>query len=266
MRDLKQITSAENPRFKALLKLMQSSRERRKAGLSLLDGVHLIQAYRDHLGLPEEVVVSKSALNNPEIYKLINDLSKITPLVLSDELFHRLSTVTTPTGMIAAVKTPRLLTIPDDPGPCVLLEGIQDPGNLGSILRSAAAAGMRDVFLSGNSVHSWSPRVLRAGMGAHFMLRIYEDVDLLALMEGFRGRVIATSHHSSQSVFETDLTGKVGLLFGSEGTGLSQGLLAAAHNVVAVPMPGKTESLNAAAAAAVCLFERVRQMRVSGKP
>lgn len=264
MRDLKQITSADNPRFKALLKLMQSSRERRKAGLSLLDGVHLIEAYRDHLGLPEELVVSKSAANNPEIYKIINELSKITPLMLSAELFNRLSTVTTSTGVIAVVKTPRLLTLPDDPGPCVLLEGIQDPGNLGSILRSAAAAGMRDVFLSGNSVHSWSPRVLRAGMGAHFMLRIYEAVDLLALIKGFSGQVIAASHHSSQSVFETDLTGKVGLLFGSEGTGLSQELLAAAHHVVAIPMPGKTESLNAAAAAAVCLFERVRQMRVSG--
>lgn len=258
---MKYITSADNPRFKALLKLMQSSRERRKAGLSLLDGVHLIETYRDHLGLPEEVVVSKSGLKNHEINNLINELRELPPLLLSDELFYRLSSVATPTGVIAAVRTPQPQDMLDDPGPCVLLEGIQDPGNMGSILRSAAAAGMRDVFLSRNCVHSWSPRVLRAGMGAHFMLSIYEGVDLLALTKRFRGRVIATSHHSSQSVFETDLTGKVGLLFGSEGTGLSQELLAAAHDVVAVPMPGKTESLNAAAATAVCLFERVRQMR-----
>lgn len=265
MRELKHITSAENPRFKALLKLMQSSRERRKAGLSLLDGVHLIEAYRDHVGFPEEVVVSKSGLENSEILNLINKLCKNKPLALSDELFSRLSTVTTPTGIIAAVKTPRLPAIPDDPGPCVLLEGIQDPGNLGSILRSAAAAGMHDVFLSRNSVHSWSPRVLRAGMGAHFMLRIYEGVDLPEIIKAFRGRIIATSHHSSHSIFDTDLTGKIGLLFGSEGTGLSPELLAAAHEAAAIPMPGKTESLNAAAAAAICLFERVRQMRPGGR-
>ena len=265
MRDLKVIHSAENPRFKALLKLMQSSRERRKQGLSLLDGVHLITAYHAHLGLPEQVVVSKSGLGNSEISNIINSLQSISPLVLSDELFRRLSSVETPTGIIAAVKTPRIQTVPDDPGPCLLLEDIQDPGNLGSILRSTAAAGISEVFLSGNCVHSWSPRVLRAGMGAHFMLRIYENVDLLALMTKYRGRVIATSHRSPQSVFAADLTGKVALLFGNEGSGLSQELLAAAHAVVAVPMPGKTESLNAAAAAAICLFERVRQMGVSAK-
>jgi TrmH family RNA methyltransferase len=186
-------------------------------------------------------------------------------LVLSDELFRRLSSVATPTGIIAAVKTPRIPVLPDDPGPCLLLENIQDPGNLGSILRSTAAAGIDEVFLSGNCVHSWSPRVLRAGMGAHFMLRIYENVDLLALIKGYRGRVIATSHHASQSMFATGLTGRIALLFGNEGSGLSHELLAAAHTVVAIPMPGKTESLNAAAAAAVCLFERVRQIAVSSE-
>jgi len=259
------ISSAENPRFRSLLKLMQSSRERRKQGLSLLDGVHLIAAYYEHLGTPEQIVVSKTGLSNHEIVNIINDIKSISPLVLSDELFRRLSSVATPTGIIAAVKTPRIQAVPDDPGPCVLLEDIQDPGNVGSILRSTAAAGVGEVFLSANCVHSWSPRVLRAGMGAHFMLRIYENADLLALIRGYRGRVVAASHHSSQSVFATDLTGKVALLFGNEGSGLSQELLATAHAVVAIPMPGNTESLNAGAAAAICLFERVRQLHASGK-
>lgn len=258
---MKHITSADNPRFKALLKLMQSSRERRKRGLSLLDGAHLIAAYRDHLGLPEEIVVSKSGCDNNEIINIINKLTGLVPLVLSDELFHGLSSVATPTGVIAIVKTPRLPSVPDDPGPCVLLEGIQDPGNLGSILRSTAAAGIKEVFLSRHCAHSWSPRVLRAGMGAHFMLKVYEDVDLPALMKRFRGRVIATSHRSPLPIFDADLKGKIALLFGNEGSGLSPGLQAMAHAVVAIPMPGKTESLNAAAAAAVCLFERVRQLK-----
>jgi TrmH family RNA methyltransferase len=263
---MKLVTSAENPRFKALLKLMQSSRERSKQGLSLLDGAHLVVAYRDHVGRPEQLVVSKSGLENSEINNIINSLDHISALVLSDELFHRLSSVATPTGVVVAVKTPRLAPVPNDPGPCVVLEGLQDPGNMGSILRSAAAAGIKQVFLSRDCVQSWSPRVLRAGMGAHFMLGIYENVDLPALIGNFSGRVIATSHRSPHAVFDTDLTGKVALLFGNEGTGLTPELQAAAHAVVTVPMPGKTESLNAAAAAAICLFERVRQMRESGKP
>lgn len=261
---MKTITSADNPRFRVLLALLQSSRERRKAGLSLLDGVHLIKAYRDNLGLPEYMAVSRAGLENPEIADLLHGLGAVEIFALSDALFGRLSSVATPTGIIAAVKTPRARAIPDDPGACVLLEDIQDPGNLGSILRSAAAAGMREVFLSRHSVHSWSPRALRAGMGAHFMLSIFEDVDLAQFIRNYRGRVIATSGNARCSLFSADLTGKIGLLMGNEGNGLSRELLLAAHETIAIPMPGAAESLNVAAAAAVCLFERVRQLG-SGK-
>ncbi len=147
-----------------------------------------------------------------------------------------------------------------------MLEDIQDPGNLGSILRSAAAAGMQHVFLSAHSVHAWSPRVLRAGMGAHFMLRIYEQCDLPALARGFKGKVIATSQRAKNSVFDADVAGNVAFVFGNEGAGMSAALAAAAHEVVAIPMPGNVESLNIAAAAAVCLFERVRQQHAADKP
>ncbi|HSQ04408.1 MAG TPA: RNA methyltransferase, partial [Burkholderiales bacterium] len=145
----------------------------------------------------------------------------------------------------------------------LLLEDIQDPGNLGSILRSAAAAGVGQVVLSRGSVHAWSPRVLRAGMGAHFALQIHEDADLLKSVTAFRGRVVATRQDAPRVVFDADLTGTVALLFGNEGGGLPASLLQAAHDVVSIPMPGKSESLNVAAAAAVCLFERVRQERAA---
>jgi TrmH family RNA methyltransferase len=144
---------------------------------------------------------------------------------------------------------------------CVLLEDLQDPGNLGAILRAAAAAGVRHVLLSKNSVHAWSPRVLRAGMGAHFMLQIHEQVDLLAAAALFDGQVLATSRRALQSVFDADLRGKVAFAFGNEGAGLSQPLKSAAHAEISIPMPGRTESLNVASAVAVCLFERVRQLR-----
>ena len=252
------ITSPDNPRFRALLKLQQSSRERRKANRSLLDGVHLATAYLRHIGVPEELVVSASGLANAEIGALVAQTG-LTVLVLSDGLFRELSSVTTPTGIVAVVQTPRPAAPPETPGPCVMLEDIQDPGNLGSILRSAAAAGVDEVYLSQRCVHAWSPRVLRAGMGAHFALRIYENVDLAAVIQRYQGTVFATKRGAPLAVFSADLRGRAGLLFGNEGAGLSAMLERLAHQIVSVPMPGNVESLNVAAAAAVCLFERVRQ-------
>jgi TrmH family RNA methyltransferase len=141
-----------------------------------------------------------------------------------------------------------------------MLEDIQDPGNLGSILRSAAAAGMRDVYLSRGCVQAWSPRVLRAGMGAHFALNLYEGVDLLGIVRGYTGKVLAAAGDGATPYYSADLKGQVALLFGNEGAGLTSELRDAAHASISIPMPGNAESLNVAAAAAVCLFERVRQM------
>jgi TrmH family RNA methyltransferase len=180
---------------------------------------------------------------------------------VGDALFGGLSSVATPTGILTVVETPCPQSVPPDMDACVMLEDLQDPGNLGSILRSCAAAGVRHVLLSKGSVQAWSPRVLRAGMGAHFMLSIHERADLRAAARDFPGRLIATRALAPRTVFDTDLTGRLGFIFGNEGAGLSTGLLETAGSVVSIPMPGAAESLNVAAAAAICLFERVRQLR-----
>ncbi len=258
---MKPITSAENPRFRALLKLVQSARERRTAGLSLLDGIHLVAAYAERIGKPNEIVLSRSGAENAEVIQLLARLNAGQVMVLPEMLFRQLSSVATPTGIIAVVPTPRHALPQVLEGACVWLEDIQDPGNVGSILRSAAAAGIANVCLSRHSVHAWSPRVLRAGMGAHFALHVMEGVDLLALARGYAGRIIATGVSSGKPVFDADLSGEVALLFGNEGAGLSPSLAALAHETVHIPMPGHAESLNVGAAAAVCLFERVRQLR-----
>ena len=258
---MKRITSADNPQFRNLLKLAHSSRDRRKAGLSLLDGVHLVSAYREHFGTPVQVAVCESALHDAEILHVLDSLKPLAPLLLTDGLFAELSTVAMPTGIMASIETPRAPAFPEKLGTCVLLEDIQDPGNLGSILRSAAGAGIKHVCLSKTSVHSWSPRVLRAGMGAHFMLSIHEQCDLGEIVRGFSGRAIATSMDAGRSLFDTDLTGDVALIFGNEGAGVTPELQALAHQAVMIPMPGPIESLNVGAAAAICLFERVRQIK-----
>ena len=254
------IRSADNPRFKALLKLVQSSRERKRAGLSVLDGVHLVAAYREHVGLPEELVVSAAGSAAAEIRAIVGKAAPLEPVVLADSLFAKLSSVATPTGILGVVRTPRPEPVPPRTGPCLMLEELQDPGNLGSILRSAAAAAIPRVLLSKNAVQAWSPRVLRAGMGAHFLLRIHEGVDLIAAARLYEGRVIAASQRAPRALYQEDLRGDAALVFGNEGGGVSEPLLAAAHAMVSIPMPGGTESLNVAAAAAVCLFERVRQL------
>ena len=256
---MKLITSADNPQFKALLKLVHSSRERRLAGLSLLDGVHLFQAYQTRFGAPVQLILSQAGQAVSEIQALISLQSTANTLLLNDTLFKQLSSVATPTGIIAVIKTPRLEALPSTLDTCVMLDDVQDPGNLGSILRSCAAANVKQIFLSKQSVNAWSPRVLRAAMGAHFSLEIYERIDLIALARSYPGRVLATQQKAAQSVFNTDFSGKVALVFGNEGAGVSKDLINCSHASVFIPMSAATESLNVAAAAAICLFERVRQ-------
>lgn len=258
------ITSTDNPRFRELHRVATSARERRKSGLTVLDGIHLVEAFQAQGGRPEILAVPGGGPPSPAVQQLLAVQNPAGVLVVSPALFRQLSTVDTPTGILALIRKP-VLPPPDRPaGPCVVLEDIQDPGNLGSVLRSAAAAGVTAVYLSPRSADAWSPRVLRAGMGAHFLLHLHEGVDLGVFARQFNGRLIAAHREARQSVFDTDLTGPVGLVFGNEGAGLSRKLLERTSTVVQIPMPGGTESLNLAAAAAVCLFERVRQQALPG--
>ena len=256
---MKHIASRDNPFVKSLVKLSQSARERKKQGLILIDGIHLVDVYRQCIGAPQAIVVSESGLANAEIAALLKKFDGVGVTTVADGLFKEISTLVTPGGVLAVVTTPVPERIPAGLAFCVMCEGIQDPGNLGSILRSAAAAGVEHVFLSKDCAFAWSSRVIRAGQGAHFLLSIHEGADLAGLAGNFPGRVVATSLSATTNLFDTDLTGPLALLIGNEGAGLSEELLALASHRVKISMPGGMESLNVAAAAAICLFERVRQ-------
>lgn len=253
------ISSTANPRFRELLKLAESSRARREARRTLLDGTHLVAACKAAGVVPELLIAGPEPERSPEVASLLVGFSTVPLLELSAGLLRRLSPVETPTGILALIPTPDPRDLPARPGPCVLLDQVQDPGNLGSILRSTAAAGIRQAYLSPGCADAWSPRVLRAGMGGHFLLELHEGVDLAAFARGYPGRIIATGLSTERSLYDEDLTGLAGFAFGNEGSGLSRELLDAATTVISIPMPGRTESLNIAAAVAVCLFERVRQ-------
>ncbi len=257
------ITSRDNPFFKQLVKLGSSARQRKISNQTLLDGSHLIQSYYVALGAPQCLIISKSGYDSNEIKTLFHDIqskqkTKIT--LLSDALFQQLSPVTTPTGIMAIIAIPKSKPRANIYNPFqVMLEAIQDPGNLGSILRTSAAAGVNNVYLSKDCADVWAPKTLRAAMGAHFLLHIQENSDLFTIAQQLDGKIITTSLQAKKSLYQTTLTDSVTFIFGNEGTGLSDTLLNVTNEVITIPMPGKTESLNVASAAAICLFERVRQ-------
>src|SRR5471030_1048596 len=240
---MKTITSRDNAQYKELKQLAGSSQARRKAGRTLLDGVHLCQTWIQLRGLPEQCVVSASALANPEVADIVGQLEAGVGLMFL---------IATPERAV-----PEALSVS-----AVLLDNVQDPGNVGSILRSAAAAGIGQVYCSAGTAFCWSPKVLRAAMGAHFVLDIFEDVDLAPLVSGARIATLATSGYATQRLYDVDLRQPVAWLFGHEGQGVADDLLAMATHQVVIPHLGQVESLNVAACAAVCFFEQVRQNQV----
>jgi len=257
MSTFKHITSADNPQFKQLKKLAGSARERRKTGQTLLDGVHLLHALADAGGMPELLVVREGGAHDAEIARCLARFAGVPTLLLAPALFAAIAPVETPTGVLALLNI--AASSPGDYRCAVLLENIQDPGNLGSIVRTAAAAGCDAVFLSRGCAEAWSPKALRAGMGAHFSVAIFEQQELVDVARRFPS-VLATRLDATHSLYDVDLRGATAFLFGNEGAGLSAELSACATQQVRIPMPGKVESLNVAAAVAVCLFERVRQL------
>jgi len=258
-------TSRHNPRLAAAARLLASSRDRRKSGRCVLEGEHLAAVYWDRHGPPETLIVSEDATRRDAVQRLIAR-DPAHALIVPVATFSELATLPADVGVLAVVPTPTPQIGPAGDF-CVLLEDLQDPGNVGSILRSAAAAGVQHVLMSKHCAFAWSPKVLRAAQGAHFMLEIYEDVDLAAWARAYAeagGRVVVTSVKGGEPLYSVPLAGRVAFAFGNEGAGVTQALARAATSHATIPMPGGMESLNAAAAAAVCLFEAVRQRSAGG--
>jgi TrmH family RNA methyltransferase len=261
--NLKPISSRDNPLYKQLKQLAGSGAARRKAGLSLLDGVHLAQSYLQAVGQPQLCIVSESGRANPEVAAILAQCNTAGAgtacILLPDALYAGLSQVEHGVGLLFSIAVPQPALPPKLTQSAVLLDNLQDPGNLGSILRSAAAAGIRQIFCSAGTASAWSPKVLRAGMGAHFLLEIFENVDLPACAQHAEVPLLATSSYAQTSLFEADLRRPVAWLFGHEGQGVAQDLLDCATTQIVIPHLGAMESLNVAAAAAVCFFEQLRQ-------
>ena len=256
----KHITSRDNPIFKQLKRLAESSRERRKEGKTLLDGAHLVNDYMQAFGEPLQLIIAEGQ-SSREVTGMIQDLSEVPTIMVTTLMFAELSPVVSPTGLVAMVNTPTIPP-PEKIDFALMLEDIQDPGNLGSLFRSAAAAGVNIVYLSQGCAEAWSPKALRGGQGAQFRLPIMERADLIAEIQAFKqaqnGQVLATTMQG-ESLFQQDLKTSTAFIMGNEGAGLSPSIIDASTRRVSVPMKDSVESLNVTSAASVCLFETFRQ-------
>ncbi|MCE2831642.1 MAG: RNA methyltransferase [Oxalobacteraceae bacterium] len=278
---LRSIQSRDNAQYKQLRQWASSAQARRKSGMTLLDGVHLCEAWLQHRGVPDLCVVAESALSHPEVAALVaqcesnaNSNAKSNSntnsyagaaecVLLPDALFTPLGQVEHGVGILFAVKVPDAASSghasPSLQSAALLLDSVQDPGNLGTILRTAAAAGIQEIYCGPGTAAAWSPKVLRAGMGAHFVLEITEDVDLVQLIQQASVPVYATQLDAAKTIYTADLRAPSAWLFGHEGQGVSEQLLALATERLTIPQSSQVESLNVAASVAICLFEQRRQ-------
>jgi TrmH family RNA methyltransferase len=207
------------------------------------------------------VLIAEPALTNPEVQAICALLPAHVKIhVLADNLFCTLSMLKSHNAVLALWAQPVVKTTMQ--GDILLLDAIQDPGNVGSILRTAVAAGISTVYLSAACADAWSPKVLRAGMGAHFAVDIVPQADLVAVCQAFQGEILMTHLGASESLYMADLQHSCAWIVGNEGAGVGDALAACATQTLRIPMRAGVESLNVGAATAICLFEMQRSRAV----
>lgn len=238
------IRSAANPHFKALRQLAQDSAAWRRQGRIWLEGDHLCRAALARGISPLTAVYAESC---PDAQRL----PAPAELVLDDALFAGLSTLESPARMGFVIAVPDAGALAPDAA-TVVLDRLQDAGNVGAILRSAAAFGFRQVVALKGTATLWSPKVLRAGMGAHFGLALF-DAAQPALLDGLHVPLLSTSSHGGDFLHRARLPWPCAWVLGHEGQGVSTALSDRAAQFVRIVQPGGEESLNVGAAAAICL-------------
>lgn len=251
---IERITSTANPTLKALRKLAQDSDAYREQGRLWLEGDHLLQAALARgCALPLALISERAMLERADWRQLAERAARV--LVVDEAAFAAISGLKTPVQIAGCVAwAPQRIA----PGlPTVVLDRLQDAGNVGSILRSAAALGVKQVVALKGTAHLGSAKVLRAAMGAHFALHLVEgaapeDLGQLELP------LLATSSHTEETLGQRALPWPAAWVFGHEGQGVGEALLARCERRLRIPQPGGEESLNVAAAAAICLYEASR--------
>jgi TrmH family RNA methyltransferase len=268
------ITSKENPLFKEIRNLQATGSKGQKArlasGRALLEGIHLVQTW---VGDPALITLltSEIGLQNVEISQAVYEHIEICPdtkvYQLDSTLWDLLSELVNAPHIAGLLDLPKsCLTPPQSianlPGDVLILDRIQDAGNVGSILRTAAAAGFTQVIAITGCAHLWSSKVLRAGMGSHRLLDLYEGWSNQQVLSAVTAPMLAATADADCEIYslQQKLYHPVAWIMGSEGQGVSEDLLAQAQGI-SIPIDARVESLNVSTAAAVCLFETLRVRR-----
>ncbi|MEN9774923.1 MAG: tRNA/rRNA methyltransferase protein [Pseudomonadota bacterium] len=257
---LPRIESVTNPRVRQLALLCERASERRRLGRAVIEGEHLLSAWLSLKGAQVKTVYLRPAYRLPDPLTEALSLIGAECLILSEAVFRRLSSLENSPGPLAVIE-PWAPSCPETiEGDAVYLDRLQDPGNAGTILRSAVAFGVRDVFASPGCVDLWSPKVLRAAMGAHPAVRIVQGLAIDALVQRARVPLCATSSHDGTLISKTDLRAPRIWLLGQEGGGLDWSALTTDRMIkVRIDQDPAIESLNVGVAASICLYEQHRQ-------
>lgn len=260
------IRSRENPLVKRIVRLAEHGRSRREEKTGLAEGWHLIRAIIDSPEFGSDalelVAISEAASAHRDALEMRRHLDGIPIQVVDARVFERFGESEGPNAAIGLFTLPADLDVPElvsQGGLQLWLDAVQDPGNVGTLIRTAAAAGATAVVLGRGCADGWSPRVLRAGMGGHFALRVATAPLDVRLRERFPGQVIAMERDGGASLYTVHLPSDAAFLLGNEGSGLSAVVASLAHSRITIPMSGRVESLNVAAAGAVICFEALRR-------
>lgn len=251
------LQSKDNPKLKLLRSLIEQSAARKKHALTVLEGAHLLESYLASNQQPQSIFTSESGFVHPENQAALCQ-ARCDIFIIAESTYNSLSTLTHSTALMSVIRTPRASQSWNAHLDSLVLDQIQDPGNVGTLLRSAAAVGIKQVICSAGTASLWSPRVLRAAMGAHFSLDLFENISYPQIRTGFSIPIFATSSHQPTSIYQLDLRSPLVWVLGNEGQGVDPALLQHAQ-AVTIPQPGGQESLNVAVAGSVCLFEMSRQ-------
>jgi len=254
------ITSVQNQRIQLVRSLLGRSRKRREENALVLEGVRLVEEAHA-AGWTFRFALHSESLSERG-HALLNILKEEGVEVdeAAETLLDSTSSTRTSQGLLAVVEE-KVLPLPLDPDLALILDGIRDPGNLGSLLRSAAAAGADAALLTPGSTDPFAPKVLRSGMGAHFKLPI-QQMDwngIRDLLPGFN--FFLAEMEAQLTCWQADLRGKLAIIIGGEAEGAGEGMRSVNPTAVRIPMQANSESLNAAAAGAVLLFEARRQRK-----
>lgn len=261
------IQSSQNSNIKDI-KALHQKKYRDAQRLYFVEGIRFVNDAIDNGQTIDRAVISESLEKVNGGNAIIAKLTKICSDVfcVPDKLFKEVSDTQSPQGVLAVLKkqATELDKAINSGKAVIVLEGLQDPGNVGTIIRTADAAGASAVLMTKGCVDVYSPKVLRSTMGSVFHLPIVEDLDIaetIQLLKNNGYKVIASHLQGQNNYYDEDLTGKSAIIVGNEANGISELTAAMSDKLVRIPMPGKAESLNASVAAAIMIYELVRQNR-----